>query len=183
MSSLHSGFRVSPQSTNKIRAIAQNARAALNIPPGPLHAEQLLERLHTYGIVVDVFDKVSAPVPPEVEACWVPSIKTLYIRDTVYQDICCGEPRGRFTVAHELGHIILAHQITVNRESSTTEMKKYENSEWQANTFASEFLMPEIEIRRQNLLSATAVAAHFKVSQQAAEIRVRNVWGGYQQKK
>ncbi len=177
MSGLHSGFRVSPQSKSKIKHIAENARAALGIPTGPLNAELLLERLHVYGIVVDVFDKVSAPVPPEVEACWVPYNRTLFVRDTVYQDICDGEPRGRFTVAHELGHILLAHQITVNRELASASMKTYENSEWQANTFASEFLMPETEMRLQNLRTARAVAAHFKVSIQAAEIRVKNIWG------
>jgi len=177
MSGLHSGFRVSPQSKGKIKTIAQNARAALSIPTGPLNAEQLLERLHIYGIVVDVFDKASAPVPPEVEACWVPYSRTLFIRDTVYEGICNGEPRGRFTVAHELGHILLAHQVTVNRELSSSNMKTYENSEWQANTFASEFLMPEAEMFQKNLRTAQAVAENFKVSLQAAEIRVKNVWG------
>jgi hypothetical protein len=177
MSGLHSGFRVPPQSKNKIKMIANNARAALNIPPGPLDAERLLERLHTFGIVVDVFDKASAPVPKEVEACWVPTSNTLFIRDTVHEDICAGEPRGRFTVAHELGHIILAHQVTANRESASVDMRIFENSEWQANTFASEFLMPEAEIRQHNLRSALAVEMHFRVSYQAAEIRVKNVWG------
>ena len=177
MSSLQSGFRVPPQSKSKIKTIANNARAALNIPPGPFDAELLLERLHTFGIVVDVFDKVSAPVPKEVEACWVPTSNTLFIRDTVYADICSGEPRGRFTVAHELGHIILAHQVTANRESASADMKIFENSEWQANTFASEFLMPEEEIRGHNLRSSAAIEAHFKVSHKAAEIRVKTVWG------
>lgn len=177
MSGLHSGFRVPPQSKGKIKTIAQNARAALNIPSGALNAELLLERLHTYGIVVDVFDKASAPVPLEVEACWVPNSRTLFIRDTVYGDICNGEPRGRFTVAHELGHILLAHQVTVNRELASLNMRKYENSEWQANTFASEFLMPEAEMHQKNLRTTQAVAAHFKVSLKAAEIRVQNVWG------
>lgn len=183
MSSLHSGFRVSPQSTTKIRAIAQNARAALSIPPGPLDAERLLERLHIYGIVVDVFDKASSPVPADVEACWFPPNNTLYIRDTVYADVCNGHSRGRFTIAHEVGHIVLAHQVTANRESPGAPMKQYENSEWQANTFAAEFLMPEVEIHRLNLRSASAIAGHFKVSLQAAEIRLKNVLGGYQQKK
>lgn len=179
MSGLHSGFRVSPQSKAKIRAIAQNARAALNIPPGRLDAERLLERLHTYGIVVDVFDRASAPVPSEVEACWVPSSNTLYIRDSVHSEICSGNPRGRFTVAHELGHILLAHQVTVNRETASGTIPRFANSEWQANTFASEFLMPENEMRQKSLHTAAAVANHFGVSMQAAEIRVRNVWGEF----
>jgi len=177
MSSLHSGFRVSPQSTLKIRTIAQNSRAALNIPPGHFDAERFLERLHEYGIVVDVFDNESAPVPSEVEACWVPTNKTLYIRDSVHAEVCMGDPRGRFTVAHELGHILLAHQITVNREITARPMKAYENSEWQANTFASEFLMPEAEIRARNLRSALELVSHFRVSPQAAAIRVKTVWG------
>lgn len=178
MSGLHTGFRVPPQSKQKLRAIAHNARAALNIPPGPFNGERFLERLHVFGIVVDIFDEDSAPVPAEVEACWVPSNKTLYIRDSVYEDVCAGDPRGRFTVAHELGHILLAHQITVNRELASGSIKPFENSEWQANTFASAFLMPEAEIREKNLRTANAVAIHFDVSQQAAAIAVKTVWGG-----
>lgn len=183
MSSLHSGFRVPPLKKTTITAIAQNARAAMNIPPGPLDAERFLEGLVEYGIVFDVFDRESALVPPEVEACWVPGNKTLYIRDSVYAAICRGEPRGRFTVAHEVGHMLLAHQPTMNREAPGHEIPIYANSEWQANTFASEFLMPEAQMRARNLRKAAAVANHFRVSMAAAEIRVRAVWGGTQPKK
>lgn len=183
MSSLHSGFRVPPLKKTTITAIAQNARAALNIPLGAFDAEKFLEGLVEYGIVFDVFDKESALVPPEVEACWVPGNKTLFIRDSVYASICRGEPRGRFTVAHEVGHMLLAHQPTMNREAPGHEIPVYANSEWQANTFASEFLMPESEMRANNLRTANAVANHFKVSMAAAEIRVRTIWGGSQQKK
>lgn len=182
MSSLQSGFRVNPLKKTTIMTFAQNARAAMNIPPGAFDAEHFLESLVEYGIVYDVFDKADALVPSEVEACWVPINRTLYIRDTVYDSICMGAARGRFTVAHELGHILLAHQPTVNREVAGTVIPHYANSEWQANTFASAFLMPEAEIQERNIKSATAIAAHFKVSASAAEIRARTLWGGLQKK-
>lgn len=175
MSGLHTGFKVPPQSKIKIWNFAQNVRSLLSIPSGVIDAAQLLERLFPYGIVVDVFDHASAPVPAEVEACWVPLNQTLYIRDTVYDGMCDGDPRCRFTLAHEIGHILLGHQITLNRESNNAPMKVYENSEWQANTFASSFLMPYCEMMNLKPITVQDVMNHFGVSQSAAEVRWKEI--------
>ena len=183
MSSLHSGFQVPPLRKTTIMSVAERARAALRVPPGVFDAERFLESLVEYGIVFDVFDKASAPVPIEVEACWVPGQRTLYIRDTVYDAICQGNPRGRFTVAHEVGHMLLAHQPVLHREPAGRQIPIYANSEWQANTFASAFLMPEEEIRSNGLHSAEDLVNHFRVSMSAAEIRVRTLVGGDRIKK
>ena len=48
--------------------------------------------------------------------------------------------RKRFNIAHELGHIIM-HSATENLYPD------YRNKEVEANMFASEFLMPEVEIK------------------------------------
>lgn len=48
--------------------------------------------------------------------------------------------RKRFTIAHELGHIILHNEYNFPVSS-------YRNKEKEANDFASEFLMPENEIK------------------------------------
>lgn len=181
MSGLQDGFCVPPQSTQKIRQIASNTREALQLPDGKIDIPRLLERLHQFGIVVDVFDKESAPVGQGVEACWVPETSTMYIHEAVYADAVRGGTRATFTVTHELGHILLAHRRTINRMHEV-EHPPFQNSEWQANTFAAEFSMPLKIITRLNLWSAPALAAHFGVSLQAAEIRIRKLRESQQKK-
>lgn len=181
MSGLQSGIRVPPQSTSKIRQIAINTRQALGLPDGVIDIPRFLESLHTFGIVVDVFEEAAAPVGQGVEACWVPEASTLYVHERVYADACRGGPRATFTVAHELGHIVLAHRRTMNR-ASNSEIRPFENSEWQANTFASEFLMPVATIVKFGLHSPGAIARHFNVSVQAAEVRLRRLIDEQQKK-
>jgi hypothetical protein len=178
MTGLQTGFRVAPQSTLKIRQIALNTRAALGLPEGRIQLDRLLERLHGYGIVPDVFDSASAPVGQGIEACWVPESQTLYIRDSVYADACRGGTRATFTLSHELGHIVLAHKRTTNREVPGVAMPPYENSEWQANTFGAEFSMPLPAIMQRNLWTPTALAGYCGVSVQAAEIRIQKLREG-----
>lgn len=174
MDGLQTGFRVAPQSTEKIRQVALNTRQALELPDGRINLPQFLERLHIFGIVVDVFDAESAPVDQSIEACWVPEQATLYLRDHVYADACKGGTRATFTISHELGHIVLAHKRTINREHATS-IPVFQNSEWQANTFASEFSMPITSIQSLGLTTPQKVANFFGVSLQAAAIRLEKL--------
>lgn len=175
MSGLHTGFRVAPQSTVSIRRMAWNARQAFAIGEGRIDLEHFLERMIDYGIVVDVFDSSDAPVGQAVEACWVPESRTLYIRDTVYANACRGGTRAVFTICHEIGHIILAHKRTINRERPGRQIPVYENSEWQADTFGAEFAMPLPVINQFRLDTPGAIARHFGVSRQAAEVRIEKL--------
>ena len=116
--SVREGVLVKGLSRAAIRVQALHARRVLQLGSGRIDAEPLLERMFEYGVIVDVFDHSSAPVPSNVEACWVPGDNTLYIRDSVYAEMCRGDPRSIFTLGHELGHIILAHQQPLNRTRS-----------------------------------------------------------------
>lgn len=164
------GFKVSPRSTADIRLHAQRLRALFGITGSRFNAERALEDLTKYGITVDVVDDADADLPRGVEACWVPDTVTLTIRQSVYRGACRGEPRALFTVAHELGHLALAHRRTFNRDSGGT-CRTFEDSEWQANTFAAEFLMPLDQIKQQRVASAAHIELMFGVSAQAAETR------------
>ncbi|MFD1260638.1 ImmA/IrrE family metallo-endopeptidase [Entomomonas asaccharolytica] len=68
----------------------------------------------------------------------------IHLREDVYDGACFGNGRDRFTAAHELGHYIFHRDYIglLHRQICTSETKSYCNSEWQANTFASELLMP-----------------------------------------
>lgn len=177
MSGLKAGFRVAPRSVDVIRALAWNVRQSFGLPDGRINLEQLLEDMHRVGVVVDVLDSSDAPVGHDVEACWIPEDGgTLFIRDTVYADACRGGPRAMFTIGHELGHIALGHRRTINfAESRGLRYPVYENSEWQANTFAAEFLIPLPILNAAGLQTVDEIAAHFGVSRQAAEVRLQKL--------
>lgn len=168
---LHEGFPVAPLSRARIRAAAVHARRILELPDGRINIPRLLDKLSQYGIHYDVFDQKSEPVPREVEACYVPEDRTLYIRDTVHAEMEKGGNRSRFTFGHELGHAVLAHRRTFNRQSGS-KIPIYCESEWQANCFAAEFIMPLTEITKFNLYSVDAIAEHFGVSPAAAGFRL-----------
>lgn len=171
---LHEGFPVAPSSRLKIRAAAQHARRVLDLPPGRIHIARMLDDLTRFGIYYDVFDRTSAPVPPEVEACYIPEDRTLYIRDTVYGEMVRGGMRAVFTFGHEMGHAVLAHRRTLNRQSIDS-VPVYSQSEWQANCFSAEFTMPLDEILRFGLFTSEKIADFFGVSPAAAGVRLRNL--------
>tara|TARA_R110001583_G_scaffold195554_1_gene376081 strand:+ start:8905 stop:9351 length:447 start_codon:yes stop_codon:yes gene_type:complete len=132
----------------------------------------LLDRLSVkYGVTYDVLEPNEMP-HPDIEACWDPDSITMYIRSDVFVKACRDDPRARFTIMHELGHGLLGHRRTINRSNSERPPKIYEDSEWQANQFAAEFLMPLDVIQRLGLNTALKLEMHFNVSAAAAMRRV-----------
>jgi|EndMetStandDraft_3_1072993.scaffolds.fasta_scaffold231676_2 Zn-dependent peptidase ImmA (M78 family) len=99
--------------------------------------------------------------------------------------------RQRFTIAHECGHLALAHEgeifidkQVVNRRDGTSSLA-IDDREIEANQFAASLLMPREEIvsHLDHLLSSCRnrtmlieqLASKFKVSRQAMEIRLVNL--------
>ena len=74
--------------------------------------------------------------------------------------------RGRFTIAHELGHILLKHN---NLEHSTHTNIGLE--EYQANIFARCLLMPAIVLKEINCIEPQDIANICNVSLQSAIYR------------
>lgn len=101
-----------------------------------------------------------------------PSDRLIKLRIDVYDGMCRGSGRDRFTAAHELGHLMLHGQVPVYSRAgwgSTTPI--YMNSEWQADNFASALLIDELilpscrtvdEVQSRFGVSAAAAAARFK---------------------
>lgn len=164
------GFKVSPRSAKEIALVAGNLRKLLGVGGTRFDAEKTLESLFHFGITVDVVHDGDPELPRGVEACWIPDVVTLVVSQSVYRAACRREPRALFTVAHELGHLALGHRRTFNRGS--TECKVFEDSEWQANTFAADFLMPLDLIKATRSFSVEKLVATFGVSVQAAETRL-----------
>lgn len=111
-------------------------------------------------------------------ACKAVGLKRLIIIDPDINH----EGRERFTIAHEMGHIIMRHGSTAcdsndlfPSEGANTSVHRIEKD---ANAFASELLMPASEIIKTlkkhnvNLDSATMLADRYNVSLTSAAIKL-----------
>ena len=108
---------------------------------------------------------------PNEYAVYSPQKNLLRVRNSVYEGACAGNPRVRFTLAHELGHFVLHRHQGDQLARSDKEIRAYQNPEWQANAFASEFLMPHDKIQG---MSVDEVMKRCGTSKQAAEIALKN---------
>lgn len=82
--------------------------------------------------------------------------------------------RRRFTVAHELGHLMMHDLRDHNRD---TDDWAHDPIEAEANAFAANLLMPRSLIERYvglGMLSVPQLAKHFRVSPIAMSIRLRS---------
>ena len=103
-----------------------------------------------------------------------PDDHLIKIREDVYFRAIEGSGRDRFTMAHELGHYLMhsKNQIKLARNGSDT-IQYYEDSEWQANTFAAELLMPINKISPAD--SIKDISERFGVTYKAAEVRLKKL--------
>lgn len=93
-----------------------------------------------------------------------------------------GALRDNFTIAHELGHLLLhwpkvrkahaGHGMRATRRVDESD-KSLVRCEWEANWFASAFLMPETEFREA--YSNGVASETFGVTQAAVEVRAKTL--------
>jgi Zn-dependent peptidase ImmA (M78 family)/transcriptional regulator with XRE-family HTH domain len=108
------------------KEVARIVRASWNMPHGPIqNLTAIIE--HAGGIVVP-FDFETSDI--DAISHWLPGLPPIF-----FVNKFCPADRLRFTLAHELGHVIM-HQKTPDPFI-----------EEQANEFAAEFLMPEKDIK------------------------------------
>lgn len=93
----------------------------------------------------------------------------------VYYNDVKPEHRIRFTIAHEIGHVLLGHlsdgeTLHRNTEENTPNLK-----EQQANIFARDILMPATVLHSLNVSSAEQISKICNVSMQSAEIRLKRL--------
>jgi hypothetical protein len=157
----------------------------------PLDVIQLAEFLDDNG----VFELAVEPLAGTKEGEYRPVENQLVLTESTYKEAYRGFVRPRFTVVHEIGHAILDGKqlrvihslgLTVSRHSRT-DLRPFEDPEWQADAFAAAALMPsELVIRLISSFSqdrtlkaeAEAVAAikeKFNVSQPAAKRRLSDL--------
>ncbi len=81
-----------------------------------------------------------------------PGVITLYIDRRIWADAKMGDEYSRFVIAHEIGHIVL-HDHNAKAFSSDLSLRikfaeREHSAEWQADTFAEQFLVPDEAARR-----------------------------------
>lgn len=105
---------------------------------------------------------------PNCYAKTYPDNKKIVLTESVYNRAYNGSPRDRFTVAHEIGHLLLHNDINISFARGQEEIPTYENPEWQANTFAAELLVPTHLIKD---MSIDEISLKCNVSRQVASIQ------------
>ena len=141
------GFQVPPLSTEKINRVAINCRKKLFgfNENEPVDLWDLVERFLPEKLGIN-YDIREVEIMQDIEAAVNPDKGELLIREDVYLALTdptsYGHGRARFTLAHEIGHLILHEGVTLNRQIKMKTHKVYEDSEWQADTFSAELLMP-----------------------------------------
>lgn len=109
----------------------------------------------------------------------------LMLSEKTYGGLEEGDPRSRFSLAHEIGHLVLHreellemsriphHEAALMRASHSH--RPFEDTEWQADAFAAALLMPASglhALEREGGLTAEALQERYLVSSLAAEIRL-----------
>ena len=115
-----------------------------------------------------------------------PSSGSIFIRGPREFDIVLpshtGLTRDRFTIAHELGHLVLHYIWPRHRGADVgpTMARRYGTGrvEWEANWFAAGFLMPAEDFKefvRTSGSNTALLSVRYGVSPAAAEVRLRSL--------
>lgn len=165
--------QVPPLSRRKIRAQADSVRSSLKItePYFPLMevVEFSLPRaIDAFTLEVWSAEEMQKSYGSGTHAMTYPNELRMILREDVYRGARKDAGRDRFTVAHEFGHLVL-HQFVGMARRLPTELLAFENSEWQADAFAGELLMPLPFVLECATLGD--VVDTFKVSYEAARVR------------
>lgn len=164
------GVVVPPRSTADIESVALSLRDALNLSQTAFFpVVELYDMLHllisgasySIGTKSDMRDNHGLTLTKS---------KEIIIREDVFEKACDGDGFGRFTMCHELGHLML-HSGGVALQRAQANPPLYMSSEWQSDRFASALLMPYNLITNANG-GVHEVMERFGVSYTAANVRI-----------
>lgn len=163
------GFPVSPRSWDEIAVIANRFRQRAGCDTRRRFPIEKLELLMQsidpeFHLLAEESSKM------EVEGMAKPWDHCIVLREDVMQKLELGDPRARFTLAHELGHYFM-HANEINcfaRINKNTTWPAYQDSEAQANQFAARVLMPISMIRICK--DSREIEEQFGVSWEAAKL-------------
>lgn len=162
---------VPPLSKAEIAGISGKLRSQFGLQEGCFPLLQFLELIIPKIEEEYIFEVCSTQEMGSNYGLTIPDQKILKLREDVYEGLTQDNGRDRFTAAHELGHYILHRDIPAKFHRHTNEkIPAYRCSEWQANTFASQLLLPDSCLRKDFHLSDAVLATKYGMSMQAIEI-------------
>jgi len=167
------GFVVPPMRKRVIYDIAKSIRSTFS----PIITSSKVPIDVVYELLPDLLEGFRLEICDERElgndhGRTYPGQRRIQLREDVYDGMCRGSGRDRFTGAHELGHLFLHSNIPFARTiANVGAVKLYCDSEWQANTFASAFLIDESQLI--STMHPHEVAEQYGVSIAAASVRLK----------
>ena len=173
MSKYSEGVEVQPLSRDDIRRMTKALRKRLKLDDyAPFPVMVFFEM-----ILPMIFEDFTYEIKPRAKMGnkhgeTYPCSHRIVLREDVYIGACAGKGRDLYTVAHEIGHLFLhGEQYSFARRDSSN-IPLFKNSEWQADAFAGELLMPFQAIK--NML-ASQVVETFGVTPTAARTQLRAI--------
>ena len=162
-------MKAHPRSKVLIRQIANQIREILQVNKNEkIDIIRLLEMVicPAFDISFEIIEKKKML---DKYAEYNPIDKTIKLREDVYERAINGIGRDRFTVSHEIGHIFL-HSDNIAMARSDEKIPVYCDPEWQANTFAREFLCPLNGISDNDDIDT--ISEKYGVSKEVASIQL-----------
>ncbi len=92
----------------------------------------------------------------------------------IYDDTM-SKQRARYTIAHELGHIVLGHPLRKGYRYHARTFEVKSDTEWQAERFAASLLAPSCVLWGLNIHSAEDIQRLCNISYQSAKIRAERM--------
>lgn len=165
-----SGYEVSPLSRQNLRDYAKSVRNDLNLLDVPYFPiVKLLESLHSIGFDPDIIDDKDWDklYGASKHAVYCLTNHIIYIKESVYERAVAGFGRDRFTIAHEVSHVLLleGQQIQVAKNRGNEAIPLFCDPEWQADCLAGELLVPYHLCRN---MSVQEIVQSCKVTEKAA---------------
>ena len=146
-----------------IKEVAQKALVSADCMSLPVDVKKVAEKFGLSVIEFDFIDSISGVLKKD--------------RNVIGVNKKHSKVRQRFTIAHELGHFLLGHDIGKNEDILDDNSEKPIHTEREANIFASELLMPHDllvnEVKKEKI-DLKRLASIFDVSEQAISIRLLN---------
>ncbi|WP_439835929.1 ImmA/IrrE family metallo-endopeptidase [Aeromonas caviae] len=162
-------YRVPPLSRASIRELALTVRQVLGVDSLHFPIMQVLEFVLPSLEKDYVFEVGSLGDMGSNHGLTYPESKTIILREDVYEKALAGSGRDRMTAAHELGHLLLHSNVALARADGMKDIKIYESSEWQANCFGGELLIPASHRSEIVMMDVSKIAERCEVSLEAAE--------------
>ena len=189
---------VVPRSSRQIKTIAYETLKILFTNLNSLLRASSLSQLFESGDLSKIgFSYGVEDLPPPEEAHTDFQEKMIVLSSDTYDNLQKGMHRARFTMSHELGHAVMhtdsmlaASLVSASRQKTCGAVQNsaaiprfrrgqfpaYLDPEWQANKFASFFLMPECLLdwlAGKGMLSDRNLAHYACTSVEAAHYRIQ----------